>query len=526
MHFTKPDGKEYTDGGVAVANVWARDTVAFGNGAQMNGANGDGWLRLSNTGKTKHGMIAQNLTATDTIASGTVTANTLTSKNITVGNLTSSSGVAVTNGNPGPMIEKKYSGLGDRYGLGQWPSGTSRVYAASSFPAASVNLSFAKPDGSFNDVLTANNDGAVIASGIKFSKAWSGSPDKAKDKSEISNDVAGFKKLMIVGNKAAGAERRVGVWDRLDVHGTMGVDGSVDAKGVLDVHGNMDAKANLNVGNNTTLKGNLDVSGNTNLQGRVFFKNGGFSDSPNAANGSDPYYLEKVVAGANASHLRLTINDADESFQIWGDSCRSEGGCAGMGSRQHAFRADGGASHKGSVVAGGTENRTTSETWNFNHGMHARNPDGRWTHFAWKDGVNHIRGDTIQDGALTVNGSGVMTQGLNVKGEVRMDANANYVGRHIDATTGWGNGNAKSLFMGWQGQKVVLGNNANGGHDIAATAPVNSIVATNPVVMTQGLNVKGEVRMDANMNVNGKLCIDDTCITKQQLVTIMQKAGV
>jgi Chaperone of endosialidase/Collagen triple helix repeat (20 copies) len=56
---------------------------------------------------------------------------------------------------------------------------------------------------------------------IKFTKGWSGYPDGAADKAEISNDTGGFKTLMIVGNKAAGKERRVDVWDTLTVNGTL-----------------------------------------------------------------------------------------------------------------------------------------------------------------------------------------------------------------------------------------------------------------------------------------------------------------
>ena len=61
---------------------------------------------------------------------------------------------------------------------------------------------------------------------LKFSSKWSGFPDGINNGSEISNDTADYKKLMIIGNKSAGAERRVGIWDRLDVHGTLGVDGA------------------------------------------------------------------------------------------------------------------------------------------------------------------------------------------------------------------------------------------------------------------------------------------------------------
>jgi hypothetical protein len=66
---------------------------------------------------------------------------------------------------------------------------------------------------------------------IKFSANWTSFPDDKQNASEISNDTGNYKKLMIVGNKSAGAERRVGVWDRLDVHGNLGVDGSATVAG-------------------------------------------------------------------------------------------------------------------------------------------------------------------------------------------------------------------------------------------------------------------------------------------------------
>ena len=87
--------------------------------------------------------------------------------------------------------------------------------------------------GSILDTLTVNKSfvskGDAIINDIRFSKGWTGYPDNATDRSEISNDISGSKKLMIVGNKSAGAERKVGVWDRLDVHGTLGVDNSAVA---------------------------------------------------------------------------------------------------------------------------------------------------------------------------------------------------------------------------------------------------------------------------------------------------------
>lgn len=174
------------------------------------------------------------------------------------GKLTTTKGVSVTNNDPGPMLEKNYGKNSDRYGVGQFPTGSMRMYTASAFGPASVSLSLAKDDGSFDDVVkvgtdktavvngklvaqqgiwgapsqdisifnqagkagaTVKQDGSFSTNNMNFTSAWQSTPDKANNVSEISNDTGNFKTLMIVGNKSAGAERRVGVWDRLEVNG-------------------------------------------------------------------------------------------------------------------------------------------------------------------------------------------------------------------------------------------------------------------------------------------------------------------
>ena len=78
-------------------------------------------------------------------------------------------------------------------------------------------------------------NGDLIVNGTKYSSAWSSYPDNSVNSnahSEIANDVRQFKELMIVGNRSAGAsDRRVGVWDTLDVHGTLIVDGPASHRG-------------------------------------------------------------------------------------------------------------------------------------------------------------------------------------------------------------------------------------------------------------------------------------------------------
>jgi hypothetical protein len=70
--------------------------------------------------------------------------------------------------------------------------------------------------------------------------------------------------------------------------------------------------------------------------------------------------------------------------------------------------------------------------------------DGRTTHFDWADGRNYIRGDTIQDGNLTVNGK------LSVTGSRQCR----------DTSTQWndeGNGNAIYLDR----HNIVCGDDEN-----------------------------------------------------------------
>jgi hypothetical protein len=45
---------------------------------------------------------------------------------------------------------------------------------------------------------------------------------------------------------------------------------------------------------------------------------------------------------------------------------------------------------------------------NKSHGVRWQRKDSRWTHFDWEDGKNYIRGDTIIDGNVTINGRNIL----------------------------------------------------------------------------------------------------------------------
>jgi hypothetical protein len=103
----------------------------------------------------------------------------------------------------------------------------------------------------------------------------------------------------------------------------------------------------------TTINGNTNNMGNFNIQGRLHFKDPKMDANGNwEGNGSDSYFMEKVVSTPNQSSLRLTMNDdADESFQIWGGSCANGNCSTGNESMRHSFDAVGNATHTGDINA-------------------------------------------------------------------------------------------------------------------------------------------------------------------------------
>ena len=50
---------------------------------------------------------------------------------------------------------------------------------------------------------------------LRVGSAWTGELYPNPKTAEISNDTQLYKSLMLAGNRSAGAERRVSVWDRL-----------------------------------------------------------------------------------------------------------------------------------------------------------------------------------------------------------------------------------------------------------------------------------------------------------------------
>lgn len=87
-------------------------------------------------------------------------------------------------------------------------------------------------------------------------------------------------------------------------------------------------------------------------------------------------------------------------------------------------------------------------------------------------------------------------------------AGAVTINRHIDANTGWGAASGNTIFVGWYGGKVLLGNNSDGGHDFANAITQQSIVSTNKHFFYKGAYMKNNVdgaEVLAVDGINGRL---------------------
>ena len=167
------------------------------------------------------------------------------------------------------------------------------------------------------------------------------------------------------------------------------------------------ANGNIGAGHEGDVKAFMSASGDVKVGKKLLIGN---------EDNSDPYFMQKIIEGPDKSSLRITINDnADESLQIWGDSCGSPGGCSGEGAKKHAFTAAGNVVHAGAVGVGTTD----ASLWGAKHGVHTNNPGKGWTHLPWKNGENYLTGTTrvrkgglvLEDGDLTMKHGKIIRSG-------------------------------------------------------------------------------------------------------------------
>lgn len=80
--------------------------------------------------------------------------------------------------------------------------------------------------------------GNIYTNNLKISSNWTGYPDTGSQFSEIANDTSNYKQLMIVGNKSAGGQRQIGMWDNININGLLSVNGSSRFNGDVSLQSN------------------------------------------------------------------------------------------------------------------------------------------------------------------------------------------------------------------------------------------------------------------------------------------------
>jgi len=300
---------------------------------------------------------------------------------------------------------------------------------------------------------------------------------------------------------------------------------------------------------------NVDIN-NLNLNGRLYFKDKSFSEVPNGSNASDPYYLEKVVVNGG-SHLRLTMNDAtDESMQIWGNSCKSVGGCGGPGARKHMFSASGDAYHTGNLIFDGTngwifhtphDGRKTlyiapkkDKDWDWGNQIRVE-PDGRVVANRLQLGnkfvLSGVGDQQANDQWLRLVGTdgayygglaagSLWTQKLHNASDRNLKMNIESLDKNdVDdldklkpVKYEWKNETDKKQHYGFIAQDIekVYPNMVM--TDTNATQPIKAVNYTEVIPI-----VVGKLQRMKTVVQTNKLCIDDVCITKKELIKMLPK---
>lgn len=260
--------------------------------------------------------------------------------------------------------------------------------------------------------------------------------------------------------------------------------------------------------------GNINVGENLNVNGKVYFKDPSMTMTPNGPNNSDPYTLEKHHSSGNNSHLRLTINDdPDESFQIWGDSCRTNG-CAGPGVPRHTFWADG-RFHTNNIEFNSGHTGWVNHT---NDRSEIANDRGHYKTLMLLGNKSAGMGRRVSVwDRFEVNGTFVNNSDRRVKSNIadipetnfdklsKLSPKQYYMNSDPTKTTQYG-------FVAQDVEKVYPNMVTSAGPNEIKNLSYNSFI---PLVVGK-LN---KISPDKD-----KLCIDDVCITKDELKALKSKA--
>jgi hypothetical protein len=219
--------------------------------------------------------------------------------------------------------------------------------------------------------------------------------------------------------------------------GNMGLDGPqgppgepflCDANGLCKMKGD---KVVLKMDNGffgvgtTDPKAMLDVNGQINLNNRLLGK---------PDNDNDLFWLGLKGTGTEAQRVSIGIKGDQTTGQV----------------NELRFRTN---NDNSMIINNGNVNVSkqlavgSATTFDGARGLNIKNTDGRWTHFDWKDdGKNYLRGTTVIDGNLELNGRMTKTSGLPIPSNIRNNKPTTIGGASIDYGFGTYNNNDAAPF--------------------------------------------------------------------------------
>ena len=424
-------------------------------------------------------------------------------------------GIEVTNVNPGPLIEKRnsMSDYGDRYGIGQFPNGQTKMYTATNYPG-NVSMSLAKKDGNFDDIITVNPDRSTNINGplkLRHNKKdpWMNDSTLTTWTQDNGKSGASF----------GGPDN----WSHFPW---------TDGNTYIRPGKNNGDVSILNANNITLGANNIRANGNISTPGNHMIQSDG---RQHISSGELLYLLPKsgVVIGKESG--------GTGSLSVQGDT--NLGANVNIGNTLKLRHNLGGWTNNAALTAWTPDSSKAGPSFG--------GPDN-WSHFPYFDGDTYIRsgknggkiliGDTGANAVNIGNGQNQVQlggasflpyqdghsyirpgrdgQNINVgdtwanevnlgrtdgSGAVYSRSTKNYVKQGIDAWDNkWDNTN-NALFAGWNSDKVILGNNKSAGEAYLKTLPPNTVASAN------------------NMYINGKLsttnelCINNTCLNEGNL---------
>ena len=148
-----------------------------------------------------------------------------------------------------------------------------------------------------------------------------------------------------------------------------------------------------------------------------------------------------------------------------------------------------------------TGNRVATQTWVGTQGYLTSLPSHNHNDIYYTETeVNTLLASKLSTTAKAADSE--LLDGINSTQFVRSDQNSVTIGRHLDANTTWSN-SAITLFLGWYGDKIVVGNNNDGGHDYANALGGNTIPIINKSYFYKTAKFEEDIQIDGNVNFLG-----------------------